>query len=125
MSDDVTSAANVEAPRDTRVHVLASVVAASSEIELADVAKGEPGTDGEGLGWYTFHADGADVYLIFGDGETAVAAPVIGAVDPAAGRAWKIRADQEKDFKITQSTRVFRHIDSTTGGFLRYYRSSK
>ena len=124
MADDATAATNVESPREGRVHVLASAVAASLELELALVAKGEPGADGEGLGWYTFHADGVDVYVTFGDGETPVTDP-----DPTAvaggGRCWKIRADQEKDFKVTQSTRTFKHIESSAGGFLRYYRSSK
>lgn len=124
MSDDVATAANVEAPRQDRIFVEGSVVAAAA-LELATGEKGEAGTDGDGLGWYTFHADGVDVYLIFGDGETAVDDPVPTAVDAATGRCWKIRADQEKDFKITRSNQALKHIESATGGFLRYYRSEK
>lgn len=124
MSDDVATAANVEAPRQDRIFVEGSVTSAAA-LELATGEKGEAGDNGDGLGWYTFHADGVDVYLIFGDGETTVNDPVPTAVDAETGRCWKIRADQEKDFKITRSNQALKHIESATGGFLRYYRSEK
>ena len=107
------AAADVTPPIEGRVRVVA-VTSTSQAVALADVA-----TSGDFL---TLHAEGGDVFLVFGTSSsvTAHATATTGNT-----RSWRIAKDRSEHFRIA-SDHSLTHVAAITSAgtaTLRYYRS--